>query len=261
MWLLVLGLSIGIPLLLLLVTICSIKIKNPCVRPAMNTRIPEKPPSLRFNQALSVGSHNSCHVANVFSGWPCFPPHWGPAQWRYTHPALVHQLEQGVRHLEIDAWFELNSREWQMFHHLPDPLSNGPRLVAAQLQLIAQWAQQHSAASPVWISLDVKGLYKTGCCGVPIKFSSLDDEDPNTGFEALEILEGLVKQHFGDLAVCVGELRRGAGCLRDGVKEHGWPTLHSLAGRFFFTVAESCWRADDDSGVILKKIETERWRI
>ena len=103
MWLLVLGLSIGLPLLLLLVTICSIKIKNPCVRPAMNTRIPEKPPSLRFNQALSVGSHNSCHVANVFSGWPCFPPHWGPAQWRYTHPALVQQLEQGVRHLEIDG--------------------------------------------------------------------------------------------------------------------------------------------------------------
>ena len=38
----------------------------------------------------------------------------------------------------------------------------------------------------------VQGLYTTGCCGVPIKFSSLDDEDPNTGFEALEILEGVV---------------------------------------------------------------------
>jgi len=165
---------------------------------------------------------------------------------------MVRQLKQGVRHLEIDAWFETNLREWHVFHHFPDPISNGPPLLSQQLQEIAAWARANPAVAPTWISLDIKGCYR-GMCGLPVKFSSLDNEDPNVGFEALQVADTAVKHNFGDLAVCVGELRRGDTCIQTGVKNHGWPTAKSLAGRFFFTVAESCWRADDDTSVLLKK--------
>lgn len=45
-----------------------------------------------------LGTHNSCHVASLFA---VFVPYW-----RYTHATLEQQLGAGLRHIELDIWFD-----------------------------------------------------------------------------------------------------------------------------------------------------------
>ena len=99
------------------IVIATFRLRNPCIK-AERHKVPvSHNTSLPLNKGLYLGTHNSCHVSPLFSG--CFPAHCGPAQWRYSHPPIVEQLEDGIRHVEIDIWFNMDTRHWEIFHHFP----------------------------------------------------------------------------------------------------------------------------------------------
>ena len=99
------------------IVIATFRLRNPCIKTERHKVPVSQNTSLPLNKGLYLGTHNSCHVSPLFSG--CFPAHCGPAQWRYSHPPIIEQLEDGIRHVEIDIWFNMDTRHWEIFHHFP----------------------------------------------------------------------------------------------------------------------------------------------
>jgi len=60
-----------------------------------------------LNDYCVVGTHNSCHVCSLF-GWFFIKP------WHYSHPRLTHQLDYGIRHLELDIWYNRGMDRWEV---------------------------------------------------------------------------------------------------------------------------------------------------
>eukprot|EP00658_Telonema_sp_P-2_P005271 TRINITY_DN11975_c0_g1_i2.p1 TRINITY_DN11975_c0_g1~~TRINITY_DN11975_c0_g1_i2.p1 ORF type:complete len:155 (-),score=31.16 TRINITY_DN11975_c0_g1_i2:52-516(-) len=104
------------------------------------------------------------------------------------------------------------------------PLSNGPELVAEQLQQIAAWSHQYPGTTkhePVWVSLDVKGLYHSCCCGSKLPrggWHESDAADPAECESAMWAAERMIQGFFGDKAVSVQDLRRGCHSVRAGLQ-------------------------------------------
>ena len=61
----------------------------------------------RLDHFTLIGTHNSCHRANLFGGLAV-------PRWRYSHHPLLAQLELGIRHIEIDLWYNSTSTQWQV---------------------------------------------------------------------------------------------------------------------------------------------------
>eukprot|EP00658_Telonema_sp_P-2_P005270 TRINITY_DN11975_c0_g1_i1.p1 TRINITY_DN11975_c0_g1~~TRINITY_DN11975_c0_g1_i1.p1 ORF type:complete len:255 (-),score=37.06 TRINITY_DN11975_c0_g1_i1:95-859(-) len=142
------------------------------------------------------------------------------------------------------------------------PLSNGPELVAEQLQQIAAWSHQYPGTTkhePVWVSLDVKGLYHSCCCGSKLPrggWHESDAADPAECESAMWAAERMIQGFFGDKAVSVQDLRRGCHSVRAGLQASGWPSIQELRGRFFFTSACVPGPSNPESVILVKS----RWR-
>jgi hypothetical protein len=62
-----------------------------------------------LNEFAVIGTHNSIHVAALFSVFIPF--------WQYSHTPLVAQLEMGLRHIELDIWYNRNRKKWVVRGH------------------------------------------------------------------------------------------------------------------------------------------------
>lgn len=249
---LAIGLGLGGLCLVPAIVIATFRLRNPCVKSERHKVPVSQNTSLPLNKGLYLGTHNSCHVSPLFSG--CFPAHCGPAQWRYSHPPIIEQLEDGIRHVEIDIWFNMDTRHWEIFHHFPDPLVNVGTSVEAALRSISDWSLRNAEHVPVWICFDLKGAYSPlGCQALATVLASSVEDDEHLPDGAIKIAEQLVDRVFGDRAVSTVDLQREAPCLRDAIKEYGWPTQRELAGRFFFTTAACCWGTTAATGRLLKR--------
>ncbi len=131
-----------------------------------------------LNSFLVVGTHNSCHQASLFT---VFIPYW-----RYTHPSFLVQLEAGLRHIEIDVWFNRSRRTFEIFHEGIDRLSSVQGDLLPVLQDIYEWSVRTDAHFPLCINLDIKGAYG----GFPFKYfryPNLNKNDQDTSvFHTLE---------------------------------------------------------------------------
>ncbi|KAJ9458383.1 hypothetical protein DIPPA_12805 [Diplonema papillatum] len=102
-----------------------------------------------------IGTHNSTHRCSLF-GLAFVPP------WRFSHGPLADQLNCGIRSLELDVWYNLGTRAWEMQHeNLVDCLLS-PRTDPSfrkTVQIIRDWSASRNDHFPLQINLDVKGAY------------------------------------------------------------------------------------------------------
>lgn len=111
--------------------------------------------NLPFDQYQVVGTHNSCHRPNLFA--VAILP-----DWRYCHATLPEQLDAGIRHVELDVWFNRTLRRWEVWHECVDPITSAPWLFRDAISQIQKWSHQRPTHFPLIINIDVKGAYLMG---------------------------------------------------------------------------------------------------
>ena len=134
-------LLILLPILLIIILIfILVYVPSPFVSPLLpeniqqheKTKTRPRNDSVDLSSIRCVGVHNGCHVANLLSIF--IPP------WSYTHISILSQLKLGLRHVEIDAWYERSTSSWKVFHEFVDPLTNEtPSLVVDCLKEICDY--------------------------------------------------------------------------------------------------------------------------
>ena len=174
-----------------------------------------------------MGVHNGCHVANLLSIF--IPP------WSYTHISILSQLKLGLRHVEIDAWYERSSSAWNVFHEFVDPLTNDtPSSVVDCLREIRDWSQSNPDHLPVYIYFDIKGAYYRGCNGLA-KLFGVGNFSGDSTYEYIT-LDRMISHVFssGVFRPCDLNLRPTGVGLKARFKE--WPKASELRGRVFFVL-------------------------
>eukprot|EP01065_Artemidia_motanka_P048832 TRINITY_DN7977_c0_g1_i1.p1 TRINITY_DN7977_c0_g1~~TRINITY_DN7977_c0_g1_i1.p1 ORF type:complete len:410 (+),score=115.81 TRINITY_DN7977_c0_g1_i1:57-1232(+) len=236
----------------------------PCIKPSYSTqpgslltRAEEEAAAasqLPLDRFRIVGSHNSCHVASMFSA---FIPYW-----RYTHAPLLTLLGMGLRHLELDLWFSRRTGCWEIRHEaLIDPLVTvEDTAFVSVLRMLLGWSRQNTGHFPLILNLDIKGAYRTGrswfapVCG-------RDLSDRHCDKVALERLRGEIESVWPAHGLILpSDVIGQSATLREAVGAHGWPPVCTLRGRCMFLlniygdrcglrrVADHAWWWVRDSG-------------
>eukprot|EP01064_Diplonema_japonicum_P033189 TRINITY_DN6480_c3_g1_i1.p1 TRINITY_DN6480_c3_g1~~TRINITY_DN6480_c3_g1_i1.p1 ORF type:complete len:374 (+),score=81.23 TRINITY_DN6480_c3_g1_i1:62-1123(+) len=178
-----------------------------------------------------IGAHNSSHVANVFGLFFI-------KVWRYTLPPLKSQLDQGIRHFEIDAWYDRTNDEWFMLHeNLIDQLTvdDAPASLHGSLERIYEWSKAHPDHFPLILNLDIKGSYTYGFAwAAPIFGRGLQTDSSYTP-AAYQKVKDIVKSIWKPNKLFTPmDLKANATSgvsLRDYVRENGWPSVTDLKGK------------------------------
>lgn len=216
---------------------------------------PQLGPAL--NELQVIGSHNSYHIASPPGLFAKLVEKHGVAEsWNYTHPALVRQLDGGVRQFELDIFadpkgglfssplartlvvgdegkelsFSKESLAAPGFKvlHIPDIdcWSNAPTLVIA-LRQMADWSGRNPRHLPVMILLECKDRRQGELPTVPVTISRALLMDLEK-----EILSVMPVERI----ITPDDVRGGEATLREGVMKRGWPDVDSLRGKFFFAL-------------------------
>mmetsp|Transcript_2847 Transcript_2847/g.3912 ORF Transcript_2847/g.3912 Transcript_2847/m.3912 type:complete len:418 (+) Transcript_2847:47-1300(+) len=182
-----------------------------------------------LNRVQVVGTHNSVHVAGMFSA---LIPYW-----QYTHPSLIDQLNTGIRHLEIDLWYNKSFGMWEVWHECVDRLTVTALLLRDVLSQLFSWSKSNEGHFPLSINLDIKGAYTSGTSyltpwllGRGFSHSAADRQI----FQALE-REILAKFPIPNLLTPASMLLgSGTKTLRDAIQKNGWPSVKALRGKTQF---------------------------
>ncbi|MBI3205500.1 MAG: hypothetical protein HYZ29_28430 [Myxococcales bacterium] len=173
---------------------------------------------IRINQLQAKGSHNSYHVETEGMTVTAL---------KYTHAPLGVQLaEQGVRKVELDTRFDLETGEHYVVHiPLIDEQSNCRRLVDC-LKALSAWSKKNPAHHPLFVQIEPKD-------GLP--------KDPEERFAALH--DEILSQWDRSRILTPDDVRGAAATLREALVTGGWPTLGQARGKVLFYVDESGkWR-------------------
>eukprot|EP00298_Acanthocystis_sp_HF-20_P028348 c7059_g1_i1.p1 GENE.c7059_g1_i1~~c7059_g1_i1.p1 ORF type:complete len:390 (+),score=114.90 c7059_g1_i1:36-1172(+) len=193
---------------------------------------------LKSNKPLNsfqiIGTHNSCHKTNVFAFLFIHA-------WCYNHYSLTSQLEMGIRHLEIDVWFNRSTKKWEVFHESIDALSVAPFLFINALSEIHEWCNKYSNYQhfPLIINIDIKGAYKSNLSFLypSLLGRSLSKKD-SIVFQYLEneILSVFQsKQIFGPKTMITSNsLQDNTLPLKLLLKDITWPSPKELKGKVIF---------------------------
>ena len=188
-----------------------------------------------FDQHCLFGTHNSTHQCSVF-GWLLV------SSWRFTHASLLDQLDDGIRTIELDIWYNIGKKSWEVRHeNLIDCLTTAdtPEGLEDTLRSLFAWSEAHSAHFPLVINLDIKGSFQDGLgWAAPLIGRGLGGSCTNSesAYRKLqEVIEGVwgedkvftprsLKEHHG--APEMG--------LRECVSAYGWPQVGELKGKSIF---------------------------
>jgi len=184
---------------------------------------------IALNRVQVVGTHNSVHVAGMFS---IFIPYW-----QYTHPSLIDQLNTGIRHLEIDLWYNKSFGMWEVWHECVDRLTVTPLLLRDVLSQLFSWSKSNQGHFPLSINLDIKGAYISGTSyltpwllGRGFSHSKADRQI----FQALEreiLAEFPIPNLHTPASMLLGS---GTKTLREAIQKSGWPAVNALRGKTQF---------------------------
>eukprot|EP00466_Bigelowiella_natans_P012457 jgi/Bigna1/85765/estExt_fgenesh1_pg.C_60049 len=209
---------------------------------------------IALNRVQVVGTHNSVHVAGMFS---IFIPYW-----QYTHPSLIDQLNTGIRHLEIDLWYNKSFGMWEVWHECVDRLTVSaplllicndaivggggagggskmvtPLLLRDVLSQLFSWSKSNQGHFPLSINLDIKGAYISGTSyltpwllGRGFSHSKADRQI----FQALEreiLAEFPIPNLHTPASMLLGS---GTKTLREAIQKSGWPAVNALRGKTQF---------------------------
>jgi hypothetical protein len=250
-------------------------------------------PGVRINEIQVLGTHNSYHVQPEPTLLTALRSFLGPEAdgFEYTHRPLAHELDAGVRQLELDVFLDDPAGGLYASPKLvpvlglaaPDPRLAGPGLKVLHVQevdyrstcptfvdcltQVRTWSDAHPHHLPITIQVEAKDG------AIP---------DPGFGFvvpppwtaAGFTTLEGEIRSVFdADRIITPGEVRGGHRTLRDAVRAHRWPMVTTARGRVMFVLDDggakrAAYRAlhpdladrlvfvsaappDDDAGVVV----------
>ncbi len=205
---------------------------------------------LPYNKFQQVGTHNSVHISGLFS---MFVPYW-----RYTHRSLVEQLNMGIRHIELDLWFNMHLQRWEVWHECIDGLTVTPLLLSDTLSQLRSWSRGHRGHFPLCLNLDIKGAYRSGTSFLSFALGRVFAGRPGDAL-AFQLLEREILGEWGvtDLYTPATMLGGRFKTLRDALRDGGWPSVRSLRGKALFqlNVSGKVARVNEvfDSTVLFKR--------
>ncbi|MDA7507338.1 phosphatidylinositol-specific phospholipase C1-like protein [Akkermansiaceae bacterium] len=198
---------------------------------------------LRLNQIQIVGTHNSYHVAPTsaqmnFLGM--FSKEAATA-WDYTRKSLGNQLDNGLRHFELDVYAD---PEGGLFSSSSDPIDSPlrkpgmkvlhvPKLDAKSVHLtfksaldsVKKWSDENANHLPVMILVELKDRAENPLGPKPLKFDRAQMEALEKEILSVLDLERIITPDF---------VRGNKGNLRDVIIQKGWPVLKKCRGKIMF---------------------------
>lgn len=184
--------------------------------------------SAPLNYFKQRGTHNSYHKLSWFSTFiPAF---------RYELPPIMNQLNDGMRHLELDV-HNIND-EWLVYHiRYLDSVSDCSCLQEC-LSIFQSWRLKNKDHFPFifWIEPKFKLEMKPMC-------------DYTEEFQSLE---NVFKEVFGnDSFFRPSQLQKDYPSLRNAILSEGWPTVQELQGKIILTLA--IWSENQKCGDVALK--------
>ena len=80
--------------------------------------------------------------------------------WQYSHLSMVDQLDFGLRHLELDIWFNKTTASWEIWHECVDRLTCvGSKNLVTVLTQLKRWSDENPDHFPINYNVDVKGMF------------------------------------------------------------------------------------------------------
>lgn len=177
----------------------------------------------------------------------------------YAHAPLHEQLEQGMRQLELDVYYDTKGGRYA---HPPGALRQGygdagpwPGGVAAQmarpgfkvmhladidfrsqcmvfvecLRQVRAWSRQHPQHAPILILINAKDGKSGPGAVAPLAFDAA----------AFDALDAEVRSVFpGDELITPDDVRGKAATLREAVLADGWPRIGASRGKVLFALDE-----------------------
>jgi hypothetical protein len=186
---------------------------------AMSAMTTAEASSLRLNESLLVGLHNSYHQS---------PPLASLVQsWGYSHPSLYDQLTLGYREIEIDVHWERNGQDWRVFHVILMDQRTSCTCLSDCLGQVRRWMDEPVNAdhSPIWIHLEPRGY----------KYHDLFCERKDAQTRMLE-LQQEVFDMFNDRLYYPDELTDGFQNIHEALSSRGWPSVKRLRGKILFNL-------------------------
>lgn len=217
--------------------------------------LPRAQASPRLDQIQLIGSHNSYHagiaperLAAIAKNDPALG-----ALLDYRHASLTHQLDSGIRQIELDLYADEMGGRFANPHkpgalHIPWPLSAQDRAMMMQpgfkvmhipdldqgstcqlltvcLAEIRRWSSQHPNHAPVFVILETEKQNPIPG-GTPVEAWS------SRSFDALD--RTLRKSLPASMLLTPDDVHKAGDSLGHAIATRGWPDLDHSRGRFVF---------------------------
>lgn len=215
--------------------------------------------NLHLNDILTVGTHNSYKAAipDSIMALIRLGAHRAALGLDYSHLPLREQLDDGARAIEIDVVYD---PQGGLYAHPAGAQMTGETMPAAWsaemmkpgfkvlhvqdidfhavcitfvdcLHDLKDWSAAHPDHVPILVTMNVKDdSIPMPASVTPLKFDAA----------AADALDAEVLSVFAkDELVTPDQVQGSAPTLRDGVLQHGWPTLGETRGKFLFALDES----------------------
>ena len=189
-----------------------------------------------FDQHTLFGTHNSTHQCSLF-GWLFV------RSWRYTHSTILDQLDDGVRNVELDVWYNITTQAWEVRHeNLVDCLTtqDTPESLRELLRNLKGWSDAHPSHFPLVLNVDIKGSYVEGLgWAAPLIGRGLTSACPHAE-PAYRTMKADIEEIFGHDRICtpahVKKLNGHAESVsvRESIVSGGWPKVSAMKGRAVF---------------------------
>lgn len=198
---------------------------------------------LHLNQIQVIGTHNSYHIAPTpgemkFLGM--FSKRATTA-WDYTRKPLGEQLENGLRHFELDVFADPKGGLYAKSSDPEDSAMNLPgikvlhvpkldarsvhRTFKGALSAVKKWSKKNPNHLPVMILVELKDRAENPLAAKPVKFDRGQMEGLERELLAVFQREKIITPDF---------VRGREVTLRDAVVNNGWPTLTQCRGKVMF---------------------------
>lgn len=200
--------------------------------PELADTSPDPAGTLRLDELQSLGTHNSYHI---LTGPPGHPSH------DYEHPPLPDQLDQGLRHFELDVHRAPDGGPHRVFHIAGgDAGTTCERLVDCLAQL-RDWSLAHPHHHLVVVLIepkdDIARLYAS--TGLDPRASGEDLWTDHIRTLDDEIAATLSPSQLFTPADFRARTTPTAATLRDALAAKGAPTVAETRGRFAFVLNDS----------------------
>ncbi|AXK41102.1 Ca2+-dependent phosphoinositide-specific phospholipase C [Erythrobacter aureus] len=226
---------------------------------------------MRFNQLQYIGTHNSYHIApdGALVALARITDYRESRDWPadrlfqaldYTHPPLTTQLELGMRQFELDVHYDpdggkfaqpgalralqaskipsnifydrdgrMEAPGFKVFHGGVDVMSTCLTLRDCLGELKA-WSVTNPRHFPIVVQIEAKSGSKPALAD-----AYTPPDQPPFDLSTWTALEEEIVEVVGlDSIVTPVEVRAGHDTLTRAIRENGWPTLDTMAGRFVF---------------------------